>query len=128
MRKQAAKRQSEILRVLRSSDTPMTAYQVLEELQGEEPDIAPPTVYRALSALTEQGRAHRLESIKAFVPCRCDHAKSLPVLAICEDCGLVDEHDGGALLPKLTAMVARNNFKPERHIVEIHGRCGNCSD
>jgi Fur family zinc uptake transcriptional regulator len=127
MRKQAAKRQSEILGVLRSSDAPMTAYQVLEELQAEEPDIAPPTVYRALAALTEQGRAHRLESIKAFVPCRCDHATSLPVLAICEDCGLVDEHDGGVLLPELTAMVAENNFKPERHIVEIHGQCGKCA-
>lgn len=127
MRKQAATRQTEILEVLRSSDTPMTAYQVLETLQGDEPDIAPPTVYRALSALTEQGRAHRLESIKAFVPCRCDHAKSLPVLAICEDCGLVDEHDGGVLLPKLSAMVAQNNFKSERHIVEIHGRCESCA-
>lgn len=127
MRKQAATRQTEILEVLRSNDTPMTAYQVLETLQGVEPDIAPPTVYRALTALTEQGRAHRLESIKAFVPCRCDHAKSLPLLAICEDCGLVDEHDGGALLPKLAAIVAENDFKPERYIVEIHGRCVNCA-
>ena len=127
MRKQAAKRQSEILSVLRSSEIPMTAYQVLETLQGEEPDIAPPTVYRALSALTDQGRAHRLESIKAFVPCRCDHSKSLAVLAMCEGCGLVGEHDGGELFSKLTAMVAQNDFKPNRHIVEIHGRCGNCA-
>lgn len=128
MRKQAATRQTEILDVLKSSETPMTAYQVLETLHGEEPDIAPPTVYRALAALTDQGRAHRLESIKAFVPCRCDHDKSLPVLAICEDCGLVDEHDGGALLPLLASMVARSKFRPERHIIEIRGRCGNCAD
>jgi Fur family zinc uptake transcriptional regulator len=128
MRKQAAVRQADILTVLKSSDAPMTAYQILEELQGEEPDIAPPTVYRALAALTDQGRAHRLESIKAFVPCRCNHGKSLPVLSICEDCGLVDEHDGGALLPKLKAMVAQSKFEPERHIVEIHGRCGKCAN
>ncbi len=105
----------------------MTAYQILEQLQSDEPDIAPPTVYRALAALTDQGRAHKLESLKAFVPCRCDHGKSLPVLAICEDCGLVDEHDGKALLPKLTAMVAASHFKPGRHVVEIHGQCGNCA-
>ena len=127
MRKQAATRQADILDVLHSSDAPMTAYQILERLQGDEPDIAPPTVYRALSALTDQGRAHRLESLKAFVPCRCDHAKSLPVLAICDDCGLVDEHDGGDLLPKLTSLVESNKFKPERHIVEIHGLCGTCA-
>lgn len=127
MRKQAAVRQADVLGVLKSSDAPMTAYQILEELQGDEPDIAPPTVYRALAALTEQGRAHRLESLKAFVPCRCAHDKSVPVLAICEKCGQVEEHDGGSLLGNLTKMVARTAFKPERHIVEIHGYCGKCA-
>ena len=127
MRKQAAARQSEILGVLRSRDTPMTAYQVLEELQADEPEIAPPTVYRALAALTDQGRAHRLESLKAFVPCRCDHEESVPVLAICDECGSVDEHDGGALLPKLATLIAESAFLAERYIVEIHGRCRACT-
>ncbi|MBT8414091.1 MAG: transcriptional repressor, partial [Boseongicola sp.] len=85
MRKQAAVRQADILGVLKSSDAPLSAYQILEQLQESEPEIAPPTVYRALAALTEQGRAHKLESLKTFVPCRCDHNKSLPVLAICGD-------------------------------------------
>lgn len=127
MRKQAAKRHAEILDVLRSSNTPMTAYQVLEELQDDEPDIAPPTVYRALAALTDQGRVHRLESLKAFVPCRCDHDDSLPVLAICEDCGSVEEHDGGSLLPNLASLIEPSAFRPARHIVEIHGQCRDCT-
>jgi Fur family zinc uptake transcriptional regulator len=104
----------------------MTAYQILERLQASEPDIAPPTVYRTLSALTEQGRAHRLESMKAFVPCRCNHVESVPVLAICEDCGSVEEHDGSGLLPMLTALTDQNAFRAQRHIVEIHGLCGTC--
>ncbi|NNJ66631.1 MAG: transcriptional repressor [Boseongicola sp.] len=127
MRKQAAVRQADILGVLKSSDAPLSAYQILEQLQESEPEIAPPTVYRALAALTEQGRAHKLESLKTFVPCRCDHNKSLPVLAICGDCGNVDEHDGGALLPELEAMVSPSHFSAKRHVVEIHGQCGNCA-
>ncbi len=127
MRKQAAVRQADILSVLKASDAPMTAYQILEELQQKEPEIAPPTVYRALSALTEQGRAHKLESLKAFVPCRCNHDDSLPVLAICDQCGLVEEHDGGTLLAKLSKMVAQTAFEPDRHIVEIHGHCKKCA-
>ena len=55
MRKQAVIRQADILDVLQSSDAPMIAYQILERLQFDEPDIAPPTVYRALAALTDQG-------------------------------------------------------------------------
>lgn len=127
MRKRAATRQSDVLTVLRSSQRPMTAYQILEHLQLEEPDIAPPTVYRTLSALTDQGHAHRLESMKAFVPCRCSHVESVPVLAICEDCGSVEEHDGSDLLPTLTALTNQNAFRAERHIVEIHGQCGTCA-
>ena len=127
MRKQAAIRQADILGVLRSSEAPLTAYQILGQLQEDEPDLAPPTVYRALTALTDQGRAHKLESLKAFVPCRCDHDKSLPVLTICEDCGLVDEHDGGSLLPKLTSLIEASKFVPKRHIVELHGYCSACA-
>ncbi|WP_370402418.1 Fur family transcriptional regulator [Sulfitobacter sp. JB4-11] len=127
MRKRAAARQNDILSVLNACDKPMTAYQILEKLQLGEPDIAPPTVYRTLSALTDQGRAHRLESIKAFVSCRCNHAASVPVLAICEDCGSVEEHDGSALLPKLTALTDESAFRAARHIVEIQGQCGMCA-
>ena len=127
MRKRAADRQTDVLGVLKQSSRPMTAYHILERLQVVEPDIAPPTVYRTLSALTDQGRAHRLESIKAFVPCRCSHAESVPVLAICEDCGLVEEHDGSDLLAKLTSLTNQSAFQACRHIVEIHGQCGTCA-
>lgn len=127
MRKRADTRQTDVLEVLKGCTKPMTAYQILEQLQVTEPDIAPPTVYRTLSALTDQGRAHRLESLKAFVPCRCSHEESLPVLAICDDCGTVDEHDGSALLPKLTALTDQNAFQAKQHIVEIHGLCGACT-
>lgn len=127
MRKQAAIRQADILQVLRASASPLTAYQVLEELQTSEPEIAPPTVYRALNALTEQGKAHRLESLKAFVPCRCDHRQTLQVLSICDDCGTVEEHDGNALLPGLEQLAKQNDFGATKHTLEIRGRCAACT-
>ncbi len=127
MRKRSEARQSEILALLRAQVKPMSAYQILSALQENEPDIAPPTVYRTLTALTDQGRAHRLESIKAFVPCKCDHADSVSVLAICGDCGSVDEHDGDTVLSKLAPLVTSTGFTAKRHVVEIHGRCSACT-
>lgn len=127
MRKQAAIRQSDVLNVLHKHDRPMTAYAILDQMKLDEPDLAAPTVYRALAALTDQGRAHRLESLKSFVPCRCDHHAAAPVLAICEDCGMVEEHDGTPLLAKLSAISAQSRFTPSRHIVEIHGLCQDCT-
>lgn len=127
MRKQASIRQSDVLNVLHEHDKPMSAYAILDHMKRGEPDLAAPTVYRALAALTDQGRAHKLESIKAFVPCRCDHSASVPVLAICEDCGTVEEHDGTKLLSELSAISAQTAFEAKRHIVEIHGRCNGCT-
>ena len=127
MRKQAATRQSDVLKVLKEHRKPMTAYAILDQMKQVEPGLAAPTIYRTLTALTEQGRAHKLESIKAFVPCRCDHEASVPVLAVCEDCGMVEEHDGTPILPKLQALSAKASFHATRHIVEIHGRCQTCA-
>jgi len=127
MRKQAAVRQSDVLDVLKDHDRPMTAYAILDRMKVGEPDLAAPTIYRALTALTDQGRAHRLESIKAFVPCRCNHAESVPVLCICEDCGVVEEHDGTTLHSELSRISAQSSFNATRHIVEIHGYCDGCS-
>lgn len=124
MRKPAVARQNVILSVLSAFDRPMTASRILDRLQLGEPDIAPPTEYRILSALSEQGRANRLESIKVFLPRRCSHVEIVPVLAICEDCKAVEEHDGSEILPKLTALADQSAFRPDRHIVEIHGQCG----
>ena len=126
MRKQAAVRQSDVLSVLHEHDKPMTAYAILDQMKLGEPDLAAPTVYRALTALTDQGRAHKLESIKAFVPCRCNHNAAVPVLEICEDCGCVEEHDGTRLLAELSAISAQSSFNATRHIVEVHGRCRGC--
>jgi Fur family zinc uptake transcriptional regulator len=127
MRKQAAVRQFDVLSVLNGHDKPMTAYAILDQMKLGEPDLAAPTVYRALTALTDQGRAHKLESIKAFVPCRCNHNAAVPVLEICEDCGTVEEHDGTRLLAEISAISAQSSFNATRHIVEVHGRCRGCT-
>tara|TARA_B100000787_G_scaffold65720_1_gene48190 strand:+ start:168 stop:554 length:387 start_codon:yes stop_codon:yes gene_type:complete len=126
MRKKSGVRQSEVMSVLVENPKPMTAYEILDRMKLDEHDLAAPTVYRALSALTDQGRAHKLESIKAFVPCRCNHKAAIPVLAICGECRTVEEYDGSVLLPKLSAISALSSFRATRHIVEIHGICQSC--
>ena len=67
MRKQAIVRQPDILSVLNKQNKSMTAYNILDQMKLYEPNLAAPTIYRALSSLTDQGLAHKLESLKAFV-------------------------------------------------------------
>ncbi|MEL6425809.1 MAG: Fur family transcriptional regulator [Pseudomonadota bacterium] len=127
MRKQAKVRQADVLNILAGRDKPMTAYEILGLMKDDEPQLAPQTVYRALGALTEQGRAHRLESLNAFIACRCDHDSSVPVLAICDECGSVEEHDGAALLPAVSDVIGATGFAVRQHIVEVRGQCGTCA-
>ena len=83
--------QADVLGILRQSSEPLSAYDVIAHLREKNPKIAPPTVYRALSALMDAGHVHRLESMNAFVACQHDCGHDIPVLSVCDDCGSVGE-------------------------------------
>ena len=64
---------------------------ILDQLRSEGRSGAPPTVYRTLDFLLEQGLVHRLASLNAFVAC-CDPAERHGgQFLICEACGRVGE-------------------------------------
>ena len=118
--------QAEVLAVLRSHRTPMSAYEMLGCLREENPRLAPPTIYRALAALTGRGIVHRLESLNAFIACRRDGHRQDSILSICDDCGGVEENVSTDLLQTLSGIAAKSGFAPVRHVVEIHGQCATC--
>lgn len=118
--------QSQVFDVLSGADSPMSAYDVLGKLRAQNPKIAPTTVYRALNALNEKGLVHRLESLNAYMACRCEDHRHEAVLAICDDCGTVEENAAPELLESLTNLTGRSGFAPSRHVVEIHGICADC--
>lgn len=127
MRTRSADRQRQVLNVLRKHGRPMSAYEILNAMKGDETRLAPPTVYRALSALMDAGSAHKLESMNAFVPCQCDHADHAPVLAICDQCGSVEEHADPPVLEHLSKITEATGFRARHHVVEVHGLCGTCA-
>jgi len=126
MSKRGKKTQEEILTVLRSHGSAMSAYDVLHQLQASRPRIAPPTVYNALAALTKSGRVHRVVSLKAYIACRRSEAHQAAVLSICDECGTVDERVAPSLVENLCGCVEETGFQPQRHVIEIHGLCSSC--
>ncbi len=121
-----------ILELLRERGRPLGAYEIIAALEKTRGKVAPTTVYRALGALIEDGRAHRVESKNAYVVCqRAAHGDAHlndAVLSICEGCGAVEEHLDGGLLRDLGALVGRSGFRPGRHVIEIHGLCAGCGE
>ncbi|MEM7268169.1 MAG: Fur family transcriptional regulator [Pseudomonadota bacterium] len=120
--------QTQILGMLQEAKTPKTAYELIAALRGDHPKIAPPTVYRALSALMESGKAHRLESLNAFVACQHTDHNDAAVMSICDDCGLVEESVAPGLTDEIANVAGKSGFAPQRHVIEVHGVCASCGD
>ena len=119
--KRRERTRADVLAILRRHRRPLSAYAVLGELRQSNPKIAPPTVYRALAAFTERGRVHRLESLTAFIACRCERHHHASVRSICDDCGTVEESVAPDLLRESSSVAERSGFAPMRHVIEVHG-------
>lgn len=124
-----------ILAILRDGEAALGAYAILECLREPGRRIAPTTVYRALAALVEEGRAHRIESANAYVACahlehgdeRHDHTGGAPMLSICDDCGSVEEHAAPDLIETMHTRAGRSGFRPAQAVIEVRGHCAACS-
>ena len=114
-----------VFSVLSKADRPLTAYELLARLRSKG-ITAPPTVYRALDRLIKGGRAHRLESLNAFVACARPHHRTSAIFAICRKCGTTAELSDVKLAPQISDWAKRLRFHPEESILEIRGECAEC--
>ena len=104
----------------------VTAYELLELLQNEDPSTKPPTVYRALAFLLEQGLVHRIESANGFTRCEQPHVHASCQFLICDACGSVEEIHAEDVIVQLNGIAERDGFRPSYHTVELHGICCAC--
>ncbi|MFD2262543.1 Fur family transcriptional regulator [Lacibacterium aquatile] len=116
-----------VLELIWRSHEPVGAYALLDNLKDDGFNSAPPTVYRALDFLLEQGLIHRLESRNAFIGCPDpDHPHQGQYL-ICDTCGTVTELADDEMVAAIDTLAARKGFKPKRSTVEISGTCAACA-
>ena len=115
-----------VLELVWDSHKPAGAYDVLDKLHDEGRRSAPPTVYRALEFLTEQGFVHRIESLNAFVGCAHPGATHRAHFLICQDCGAAAELEDAPLKSALTDAANRAGFIVQKETVEVRGRCPDC--
>ena len=120
------KLRARVLEIVWQSHRPLGAYDMLAVLAAEGRSAAPPTVYRALEFLLEQGLVHRLSSLNAYVGCsRPGHAGSGQFL-ICERCGNAAEIDDPEVARAIGRSAGAHGFEAGRHTVEISGVCPEC--
>jgi Fur family zinc uptake transcriptional regulator len=117
----------QVLELVIEAGRPIGAYELLDRLRAEQGKAAPPTVYRALDFLMEQGLVHRVESLNAYVGCADPaHAHAWQFL-ICNDCGRAVELEDRRIRNAIAKGAAEHGFHVGRQTVEITGTCADCS-
>jgi Fur family zinc uptake transcriptional regulator len=117
----------QVLAIVCDAQRPIGAYEILAALRALVPGAAPPTVYRALEFLVEQGLVHRLETLHAFVGCAHPDEPHAGQFLICRTCGAVSELEDALVSRSVQAAAAATGFRTEHPVVEISGRCARCS-
>jgi len=115
-----------VLELVWGSHEPVKAYDLLEALRNEKKRAAPPTVYRALDFLQEQGLVHKIESLNAYVGCGAPGHTGTGQLLICRDCGQVAELDDREIIELIAYKSGRLGFEIIRQTIEVEGLCAGC--
>ena len=118
---------AQVLGLVAAAGRPVKAYDLLESMKGEGGNVAPPTVYRALDFLLEQGFVHRLASINAYVGCHHPNVRHSVPFLICDACQKAIELEDERISELLESQARVAGFIPRAQTLEVHGLCSACA-
>ncbi len=103
------------------------AYDLLDQLANEGGSAKPPTVYRALDFLMEEGLVHKIESLNAYIGCPHPGENHVSQFLICDVCENVDEVSSPELSQAVLYAAKKADFSIQGQTVELHGKCKPCA-
>ena len=113
-----------VLELLLEAGQPVKAYDLIAAYGQSGVPAKPPTVYRALEFLSQQGFAHRIESLNAYVACRRGEAGHAAAFLICDCCGATREIASAA--NPIQALGEAAGYALTGVTIEAHGLCADC--
>lgn len=118
----------DVLRALMDEARPLGAYQLFDRLKARDAASAPPAVYRALDFLVEEGVAHKLQSLNAYIGCACCERAHDAHFLICRRCNTAEEVPTQAIRDQVDRDAGARGFSVERMVVETVGLCADCAE
>ncbi|QDY40646.1 zinc uptake transcriptional repressor Zur [Candidatus Pantoea soli] len=120
---------AEVLRLMAGQKGAVSAYDLLDQLRLSEPQAKPPTIYRALDFLLEQGFIHRVESNNSYVVCHhLDEPAHTSVMLVCDRCAAVNEKHAHGVENIIEGLAKQTGFTLRHSVIEAHGLCGDCAE
>jgi Fur family zinc uptake transcriptional regulator len=117
---------AQVLGLIAAAGKPIKAYDLLDQMKLKNGSSAPPTVYRALDFLLEQGFIHRLASVNAFVSCHHPQVRHSVPFLICDNCQNAIELEDERISTLLETQAKSLGFSTRAQVLEVHGLCSNC--
>jgi len=118
----------QVFEIIIKNNEPIKAYQILDEIRNiTNKPSHPPTVYRAIDFLIENGFVHKLNSINSFVGCFHPKTHEECYFLICKKCNLYQECCDDSLKDRISKTAVHNNFIISNTTLEIEGHCLDCS-
>jgi Fur family zinc uptake transcriptional regulator len=119
----------EVVTILADLATPVGAYEIMDRLaRVKGHTVAPPTVYRTLDFLVENGFVVKIESKQTYIACDDPGHHHHGILLICSGCGRSTEIDNAEVDKILIKTASESHFHLQRQVVEIEGLCQSCSE
>ncbi len=115
-----------VFEIVWAGHKPQGAYHILEALRRRHGGAQPPTVYRALDFLLEQGLIHRLESLNSYVGCSVPEVIHAGQFLICGNCGLAAEINDKRIDEAVRDGAAEAGFAVAKRTIEVEGLCPFC--
>lgn len=115
-----------VLKLIWQNHQPMGAYELLPALAEAGFNSAPPTIYRALEFLQEQGLVHRIASLNSYIGCPNPDSPHRSGFLICRGCQRAVELDTAPVHRTLSDSAAELGFQIENEMVEVVGLCPDC--
>ena len=116
-----------VLNIIKKNLKGLTAYEILNRAQKFK-FIQPMTVYRALKNLENKGIIHKTNKNKPFHLCNTssEHEHNA-VLAICNDCGIVEELKTKLFSKIIKHVKSKKKFNFRNFNLEITTTCRECA-
>lgn len=117
----------QVLELVWQSHKPLGAYQLMEQLgQADTRRVAPPTVYRALEFLLDQGLIHRINALNAYVGCPSPEHRHPSHFLLCRRCGVAVEMESEPINRRIRDNATEAGFELEQMSLEVTGLCPDC--
>lgn len=116
-----------VLELVCQYEQPVGAYALLDDLRQSGRSAAPPTVYRALGFLQQQGLVHRLANDNTYIACAHPQQQHAGLFLVCRECGHTQEIHTKRIANAIERQAGQFQFNVEKAAVEVIGRCKQCA-